>query len=272
MRVRVAAIAVCAVLLLAGCGSGLPSGPVSLTAFADESLSTVFPRIVSAFSAKHPNVTVNLQFGPSGVLASQIAHGVAADVFAGSSELVGDALSTPGLIEAWKPFASDRLVLLVGPSSVVASWRDLDDGGVRVAIEPETTIGGAVTRIALGAVATAASDPTLDDRLLAAATEVEDAGSVISAVVDGRADVGLVFRTDALAAGSSVRIIDLPAPASAQGQVVYPIAVVTITKQDGWSSAFVDFVLGDESQALLADAGFGPPTEQTPSPRSSATP
>jgi ABC-type molybdate transport system substrate-binding protein len=52
-------------------------------------------------------------------------------------------------------------------------------------------------------------------------------------------------------------------------QTAYPIAVVTITKQEGWSKKFVDFVLDDDSQALLAQAGFGPPPEQTSSPRSS---
>jgi molybdate transport system substrate-binding protein len=66
-----------------------------------------------------------------------------------------------------------------------------------------------------------------------------------------------VYVTDSKAAGSSVSVIALPA--EAQAVASYPIAVVRASAHGSAAAAFASFVLSPPAQAVLQEAGFGPP-------------
>ncbi len=87
-------------------------------------------------------------------------------------------------------------------------------------------------------------------------TEV-DVKSVLAKVTEGEADAGLVYRTDAIAAGDQVR--SFPVPGSASQITTYPIVTLKQTGSTSLSEAFVDLVTGPTGQQVLAKAGFGPP-------------
>ena len=84
-------------------------------------------------------------------------------------------------------------------------------------------------------------------------TEEVDVKAVLARVVAGEVDAGLVYRTDALAAGDEVETVEAePAPPS----TVYEIAAL----DDGAeAAAFVELVLSDRGQAVLRKAGFQAP-------------
>ncbi len=73
----------------------------------------------------------------------------------------------------------------------------------------------------------------------------------------GEADAGLVYVTDVVAAGDRVEGIVVPEAADVINR--YPIAVVTGAPNPEGAQAWVDFVLSDDGQAALADAGFVAP-------------
>ena len=76
---------------------------------------------------------------------------------------------------------------------------------------------------------------------------------MLARVVAGEVDAGLVYRTDALAAGDAVETVEAEEAA--------PSTVYEISTLGGSASAaeFVDLVLGDAGQAVLRDAGFEAP-------------
>ena len=73
----------------------------------------------------------------------------------------------------------------------------------------------------------------------------------------GEADAGLVYVTDVVAAGDAVEGIEVPEAADVIN--LYPIAVVTGSPNPEGAQAWLDFVLSEEGQAALADAGFVAP-------------
>ena len=73
----------------------------------------------------------------------------------------------------------------------------------------------------------------------------------------GEADAGLVYETDAVAGGDSVKKVDIPT--SNENLNSYPIAALKDSEKATLAQQFVDLVLSAKGQKVLADAGFGKP-------------
>ena len=71
------------------------------------------------------------------------------------------------------------------------------------------------------------------------------------------ADAGLVYVTDAIAAGDKVKAISFPE--SAQAVNTYPIAAVRTSRNKDLAAAFIAEVTGPEGRKVLRGAGFGTP-------------
>ena len=81
--------------------------------------------------------------------------------------------------------------------------------------------------------------------------------SVLGKVISGEADAGLVYVTDAKAAGDKVRSIPLQLATPAVN--FYPIAAVNASQVPELAQGFIDLVTGAQGQDMLSDAGFGKP-------------
>ena len=79
---------------------------------------------------------------------------------------------------------------------------------------------------------------------------------IVTKVTAGEADAGIVYATDVIAAGDDAEGVEIPADINVVAE--YPIAAVDRGCQPGRRAAFIDFVLGDEGQTILAEYGFGP--------------
>lgn len=227
-----------AILMLAGCTT---PGPVesggTVTVFAAASLTGAFDEIAGDFEAANPGVDVVLNFGGSASLANQIAEGAPADVFASAAG--ASAAGADGEI-----FATNVLEIAVpvGNPGAVAGIEDFANPDLTLAIcAVEVPCGAAAQHVFDAAGMTAAPD-TLE----------QDVKAVLTKVVLGEVDAGLVYRTDVLAARADVDGIDFPEAAAAVNR--YPIVAFT---EPG--AAFADWVLSDAGQAVLARAGFGAP-------------
>ena len=78
---------------------------------------------------------------------------------------------------------------------------------------------------------------------------------VVTYVVNGGSDAGVVYRTDVLAAGSSVLGVAIPAEQNVIAH--YPIAELASSKNSALAKAFVAFVRSSDGQAILRQFGFG---------------
>ena len=92
---------------------------------------------------------------------------------------------------------------------------------------------------------------------LAPVSEESSVTDVLSKVLTGQADAGLVYGTDALAAGSKVSSV--PFPESTAAVNTYPIVVLKGSDNADLARKFVDAVTGAAGQKILAAAGFAKP-------------
>lgn len=89
-------------------------------------------------------------------------------------------------------------------------------------------------------------------------SEEQKVTDVRAKVESGEADAGLVYTTDAKAAGDKVEIVEIPRA----NEVVnsYPIALTVSTKNKEAAQKFIDAVLSEKGQAVLKKYGFSEPT------------
>ena len=83
----------------------------------------------------------------------------------------------------------------------------------------------------------------------------ENVKAVVTKVTFGEADAGIVYATDVIAAGDDAAGVEIPADINVVAE--YPIVAVAedAPNADG-AQAFIDFVLGDQGQEILASYGF----------------
>jgi molybdate transport system substrate-binding protein len=248
-------------LALAGCSNDGSSSTSStkLTVLAAASLTNVFPDIGTQFTKAHPGVTFAFSFAGTDQLAAQIQQGAPADVFAGASTRYGDQLASDKQIDAYKIFCTNRLVLMTPASDPagIGSLQDLATKRVKLVIGSEAVPVGSYTRTVLENL-DVVYGAGYSKKVLANVVSNEDSvTSIVTKVESGEADAGFVYVTDASSASSKVNTIALPA--SAQAVASYPIAVVSASAHSTTAQEFVDDVLSPPAQALLKQAGFGPP-------------
>lgn len=243
-------------LALVACGGAARPVPTatevsgSVTILAASSLTDALTKAGEAMRVRHAGTNYVFSFGSSSTLATQIANGAPADVFASADEVnmqkIVDAQLTDG---GPSFFASNRLAITVAPGNPknVRSLADLGRAGLVVILAAPTVPAG---RYALDALAKAGVTVT-------PASQELDARSVLNKVALGEADAGIVYVTDVLSAGTRVSGVDIPE----QHQVVarYPIAVVSGTKNPALAREFVAYLVSDEGQRLLAGFGFSRP-------------
>ncbi len=82
----------------------------------------------------------------------------------------------------------------------------------------------------------------------------EDVRSTLDKVVSGEADAGLVYASDAVAAGADVTAI--PIPGAEDELTSYFIDALDQSEDADLAQEWVDLVTGPEGQAALTEAGF----------------
>ena len=263
----VAAIGAMLALGLASCSDGADTAPGSGTAassfsnaqagpsgtlnvYAAASLTKIFTVLASQYEAAHPNATVSLNFDGSSTLATQIQEGAPADVFASADQANMKKLSDAKLVQGSPvDFASNILTLVVPPDNLagIHTFADAARPGIKLVICAPQVPCGAAGR----------ADAASAGLALSPVSEELSVTSVLGKVISGEADAGLVYVTDAKAAGDKVRSIPLRLAAPAVN--FYPMAAVNTTRVPELAQGFIDLVTGAPGQKMLSDAGFGTP-------------
>lgn len=238
-------------LITTACGTSSSNvdGTRTLTVFAAASLTDAFVDVGAAFEAANPGTTVEYNFGASSGLREQILAAAPADVFASANPSNMAQVLDAGLAERAEIFATNELQIAVpaGNPAGVAGLADLADGDLLVGLCAEEVPCGQFGREAL---AKAGIAPSID-------TNEPDVRSLLTKIEAGELDVGIVYRTDVLAASGAVDGIDI-APEHGV-TATYPIAALAGSKHPEVAEGFVAFVLSGEAQRLLRDYGFGAP-------------
>lgn len=244
-RTRLAA-ALASVLILAGCTS--PGGQEKeVVVYAAASLNAVFTRLGSDFEATHPGVAVKLSFDGSANLVDQLIAGAPADVLATADRPNMDRAVAAHLISGDPRVFTTNVLTLIVPAGNPAGITGLNsslDGKKLVVCADGVPCGSATASLAriLGVTLHPVSEET----------KVTD---VRAKVETGQADAGVVYTTDARAAGDSVETIPIEHADEARND--YLIGVPTSADEPALAQEFIAYVTGDAGREVLAAAGFG---------------
>jgi molybdate transport system substrate-binding protein len=250
MKPRSAVLATLVALLpLTACGSGGGgSDDTTITVLAASSLTGTFTELGQEFESAHPGVTVKFAFDSSATLAQQAVGGAPADVLATADTTTMDSAkavqaSTP------KVFATNVMVLATPADNPahVTSFADLDKSSVKFVVCVPTAPCGAVAQALLD-----------QDHVTGRPVSTEvDVKSVLAKLTEGEADAGIVYTTDATAAGDQVATVKIPG--AGRQVTTYPIVTLDQSKDSTLAQEFVSLVTGSTGQQVLAKAGFGAP-------------
>ena len=217
-----------------------------LIVFAAASLTEAFGALERQFEALHPRARITMSFGASSALATQIIAGAPADVFASASTKNMQQVLDAGVAATAVTFARNRMMLVMPRSNPahITSLQDLSRPGIRFAMCQIQVPCGAVSSQVLMNAGVATQPVTFE----------VDVKSVLTKVVLGEVDAGLVYVTDARSAAADVASVSIPQ--STNAETVYPIAAMRASTNGLLAQEFIAYVLGERGAAALAAVGF----------------
>lgn len=231
-----------------------PSG--KLTVFAAASLKAAFDELIEGFRAEYPGVAfAPTVYDGSSVLVTQLESGAHADVFSSADEATMAKAAQAGLL-AGSPelFASNELVIAVAPGNPLGIETLSDLAATGASGQPPLTVMCA-EEVPCGTAARVLLDGA--GVVLTPASQEQNVSAVLSKVVAGEADAGLVYRTDVQIAAGEVEGVEIED--ADEHPNLYPIAVLRQSQAPEAAQAFVDFVRAERGQRILAAFGFGTP-------------
>lgn len=233
--------------------TGEPVQAETLTIGAAHSLKGAFQEILPMFEREY-GTTVRVQYGPSQTLRRQIEKGAQIDVFLSPGEEI-EKLEKKGLTlnGGLRIFAQTSLVLVMSANSLATqiSFHDaLSVRGTRLVLGDEDTSTVGVTTARL----LKKLDPQYRDRFRL--IHAQDNEAIVKLVQTSQADVGIVYRVDAITDGQ-VRIVD-ETPVGTYTPVQFGQAVVWTCRDEARHVAeeFFDFIASPRIQKLLLKYGF----------------
>jgi molybdenum ABC transporter molybdate-binding protein len=208
------------------------------------------PELAHAFTASSGQRIEFAAFRPSGLLATAILGGEAADVYVSANVVWMRRLQRAGIVAHWSTLARNRLCLIALGSVCVDGLADLTRPGLRVvAPQAQTDPCGAYVEQLWRRTG-----------LLRAMHEKQSRGELVRSVGSGdlpgflrdaRAEVGMLYVSEARAL--EFRTIELPPEHDLHERVRFVVAAMTPA-----AHPFVRWLLGSDAQARLATAGFVP--------------
>lgn len=219
-----------------------------MVVFAASSLRDAFTAIAVPFERVRPGVQVTFNFAGSQELAAQLEQGAPADVFAAA-----DPQTMQRVDRAQVPvvFARNALVLVVAREAddTVRTFAQLPSATRIVVGAPEVPVGRYTQQVLerAGAEFRAKVEAKVVSREL-------NVRQVLTKVTLGEADVGIVYRSDAQAAGAAVTVVEIPPELNVLAQ--YPIAALEGAPHPALARGWLEAVRGPEGQQALTRAGF----------------
>ncbi len=241
-----------ALLLASGCGgtSDGADGERTLTVLAASSLTESFDELATSFESDHPGVEVRLTYDSSTTLAQQVVAGAPADVLAtADARSMQTAVDGEAIEGEPRELATNRLVLVVpaGNPADIGGLPDLARDDVTFVMCDPSAPCGAIGQAVLDANGVDATPSSLEP----------DVKAVLTKVTLDEADAGLVYASDAVAAGDAVR--SFPVPDTAEAVTRYLVAPVADSSSPELAREWIDLLLSDKGQKVLSHHGFGAP-------------
>ena len=243
--------------------------PVELIVFAAASMTETMNQIAEMYKTVAPNVTLTYNFDSSGTLKTQIQEGAECDLFisAGQKQMNQlDITADPEVNTDKLDFVlegtrinllENRVTLCVpeGNPKDIKSFDDLADklkeGSVLMAMGNSDVPVGQYTQKIL-AFYGLDEEKLAKDGVITYGTNVKE---VTTQVTEASVDCGVVYCTDAFSAGLTP--VDY-ATKEMCGQVIYPAAVLNISKNHEAAKEFLAYLQTEDAMKVFEAVGFAP--------------
>ena len=241
--------------------------PVELIVFAAASMTETMNQIAEMYKTVAPNVTLTYNFDSSGTLKTQIQEGEECDLFisAGQKQMNQLDITADSEVNTDKldfvlegtriNLLENRVTLCVpeGNPKDIKSFDDLADklkeGSVLMAMGNSDVPVGQYTKKIL-AFYGLDEEKLAKDGVITYGTNVKE---VTTQVTEASVDCGVVYCTDAFSAGLTP--VDY-ATKEMCGQVIYPAAVLNISKNQEAAKEFLAYLQTDEAMKVFEAVGF----------------
>lgn len=243
--------------------------PLELIVFAAASMTETMNQIAEMYKAVAPNVTLIYNFDSSGTLKTQIQEGAECDLFisAGQKQMnqlditANPEVNTDKLdfvLEGTRINLLENRVTLCVPEGNPKDIRSFDDlydklkaGSVLMAMGNSDVPVGQYTQKIL-AFYGLDEEKLAKDGVITYGTNVKE---VTTQVTEASVDCGVVYCTDAFSAGLTP--VDY-ATKEMCGQVIYPAAVLNISKNHEAAKEFLAYLQTEDAMKVFEAVGFAP--------------
>ena len=243
--------------------------PVELIVFAAASMTETMNQIAELYKAKAPNVTLTYNFDSSGTLKTQIQEGAECDLFISAGQKQMNQLDITAdpevntdkldfVLEGTRINLLENRVTLCVPEGNPKDIKSFDDlaeklkaGSVLMAMGNSDVPVGQYTQKIL-AFYGLDEEKLAKDGVITYGTNVKE---VTTQVTEASVDCGVVYCTDAFSAGLTP--VDY-ATKEMCGQVIYPAAVLNVSKNQETAKEFLAYLQTDEAMKVFEAVGFAP--------------
>ncbi len=232
--------------------------PTEINVSAAVSLKGALQKLASDFEQEnHAKLVFN--FASSGDLQTQIEQGAPADVFISAGKRQMDTLEKKKLIDTGtrSNLLGNELVLIIPQTSkqTIAKIEELakvkDIKNIAIGI-PEIVPAGKYAKETL-------QKAGIWENIKLKLVMAKDVRQVIEYVETGNAGAGFAYQSDVKASRNSGKVqIALVIPDTYHSPIIYPIAVVTDTKQRALSTQFIDYLKSARASEVFKEFDFKP--------------
>ena len=237
-----------------------------LVVFAAASMTETLTQIEALYEAAHEDIDLVFTFDSSGTLKTQIQEGADCDLFISAAPKQMNQLditADPSVNEEGLDFVlqgtrinllENKVALCVaeGNPKNINSYDDLaaalkgDDEILLAMGNADVPVGQYTQKLF--------TYYEIDEAAIASKlTYGSNVKEVTTAVSEATADCGIIYATDAFSA--NLTPVDTATPEMC-GQVIYPAAVLNVSKHQDEAKAFLDYLTGAEASAVFEAVGF----------------
>lgn len=237
------------------------SAKIYINVFAAASMTESLEDLKEVFEEENPGINLVFNFDSSGTLKTQIAEGAYCDVFISAAEIQMDALDPKRdskisdiTIDSASRFdlVENEVVLAVKENSDkdIMSFDDIKKDKVET-----IALGNAdvpVGQYSESLLKNMGIWEMIQDKISFGSNVKE----VTSWVKEGAVDCGIIYSTDAKAAG--LNIVATANPDMLDKKVIYPAALIENSPNREASEKFLEFLKSDKAREVFAQYGFKP--------------
>lgn len=217
--------------------------------------NTMVDELIPMFNKANPEVKIEGTYDSSGKLQEQIEGGLEASIFMSAATKQMDALVDGEFVNEAdvNNVLQNEVVLIkaVGSDTEVDSYENITKAESISIGDPASVPAGQYAEEILKSL-------KVWDKVKDGASYGTNVTEVLNHVAEGSAEVGIVYKTDALSMPDKVEVIESAPEGSLETPVIYPMASLNNVAEENKAAtdAFMEFLLSDEALAVFEKAGF----------------